>query len=125
MRNAAKLPHISGAQPLESIVVKISNVESTFTGWWWAGSRMGFHTSCRSGSLALRLEGSVILCKQVDQPGIIGKAGGLLSVNVSFMSVGMTSPRKQAVRAIGVDEEGSAAQDPGHPNGRKLPSITG
>ncbi|EFJ37817.1 hypothetical protein SELMODRAFT_402428 [Selaginella moellendorffii] len=54
---------------------------------------------------------------QVDQPGIIGKAGGLLSVNVSFMSVGMTSPRKQAVRAIGVDEEGSAAQDPGHPNG--------
>ncbi|KAM3409830.1 hypothetical protein ACQJBY_002227 [Aegilops geniculata] len=45
---------------------------------------------------------------QVDQPGMIGKVGNILgerNVNVSFMSVGRTSRGKQAIMAIGVDEE--------------------
>ena len=53
------------------------------------------------------LEGSIILCRQVDQPGMIGKVGSILgdeNVNVSFMSVGRTGPRQHAVMAIGVDE---------------------
>jgi len=56
------------------------------------------------------LEGSLILCRQVDQPGMIGSVGSVLgeeNVNVSFMSVGRIAPRKHAVMAIGVDEEPS------------------
>ncbi|URD95619.1 D-3-phosphoglycerate dehydrogenase [Musa troglodytarum] len=54
------------------------------------------------------MEGSLILCRQVDQPGMIGTVGSILgeqNVNVSFMSVGRIAPRKHAVMAIGVDEE--------------------
>ncbi|EFJ26746.1 hypothetical protein SELMODRAFT_412481 [Selaginella moellendorffii] len=110
------------AQPLESIAVKISNVESKFSSAVSDGGRVAVAVAGRikdglahlsqvgQFSMDVSLEGSVILCKQVDQPGIIGKVGGLLgdgNVNVSFMSVGRTSPRKQAVMAIGVDEEPS------------------
>lgn len=41
---------------------------------------------------------------------MIGKVGSVLgeeNVNVSFMSVGRVAPRKQAVMAIGVDEQPS------------------
>ncbi|KAK7822841.1 d-3-phosphoglycerate dehydrogenase 2 [Quercus suber] len=56
------------------------------------------------------LEGSILLCRQVDQPGMIGTVGSILgeeNVNVSFMSVGRIAPRKQAVMAIGVDDQPS------------------
>ena len=59
----------------------------------------------------ISLEGSVLLCRQVDQPGMIGTVGTLLareSVNISYMTVARTGPRKAAVMAIGVDEEPSA-----------------
>lgn len=58
----------------------------------------------------IELEGSLLLCRQVDQPGMIGTVGMLLGshdVNISFMSVGRTGPRGQALMAIGVDEEPS------------------
>jgi len=58
------------------------------------------------------LEGSIILYRQVDQPGMIGKVGTILgedNVNISFMSVGRKSPRQHAVMAIGVDDEPSKA----------------
>ena len=56
------------------------------------------------------LEGSIILCRQVNQPGMIGTVGSILgeeNVNVSFMSVGRIAPGKQAVMAIGVDDQPS------------------
>ncbi|MCD7454685.1 hypothetical protein HAX54_025579 [Datura stramonium] len=58
-------------------------------------------------SVDVSLDGNLILCKQVDQPGMIGKVGNILgesNVNVSFMSVGRTVKRKLAIMAIGVDE---------------------
>ena len=58
----------------------------------------------------MSLEGSVILCRQVDQPGMIGTVGNILgeeNVNISFMSVGRVAPRKHAIMAIGVDDEPS------------------
>lgn len=64
-------------------------------------------TKVGSFEVDVSLEGSLILCRQVDQPGMIGKVGSVLgeeNVNVSFMSVGRIAPRKQAVMAIGVDE---------------------
>jgi len=67
-------------------------------------------TKVGSFSVDVSLEGSIILCRQVDQPGMIGKVGSVLGeedINISFMSVGRTSPRQHAVMAIGVDNEPS------------------
>ncbi|KAL2477293.1 D-3-phosphoglycerate dehydrogenase 1 [Forsythia ovata] len=104
--------------PLEFIQVQIANVESKFDS---AISELGeikvegrvkdgisHLTKVGSFEVDVSLEGSIILCRQVDQPGMIGKVGSILgeeNVNVSFMSVGRIAPRKQAVMAIGVDEE--------------------
>jgi len=59
----------------------------------------------------ISLEGPVMLCRQVDQPGMIGSVGSILAadnVNISFMSVARKGPRTTAIMAIGVDEEPSA-----------------
>ncbi|KAL3638541.1 D-3-phosphoglycerate dehydrogenase 1, chloroplastic [Castilleja foliolosa] len=110
----------SPESPLELIQVQIANVESKFasaisdSGEIKVEGRVkdGIPHLTRVGSfdVDVSLEGSIILCRQVDQPGMIGKVGSILSeenVNVSFMSVGRIAPRKQAVMAIGVDEEPS------------------
>ncbi|CAA2997254.1 D-3-phosphoglycerate dehydrogenase 1, chloroplastic-like [Olea europaea subsp. europaea] len=110
----------SPESPLEFIQVQIANVESKFasaisdSGEIKVEGRVkdGIPHLTRVGSFEVdvSLEGSIILCRQVDQPGMIGKVGSILgeeNVNVSFMSVGRIAPRKQAVMAIGVDEEPS------------------
>ncbi|KAK4405197.1 D-3-phosphoglycerate dehydrogenase 1, chloroplastic [Sesamum angolense] len=108
----------SPESPLELIQVQIANVESRFasaisdSGEIKVEGRVkdGIPHLTRVGSFEVdvSLEGSIILCRQVDQPGMIGKVGSILAednVNVSFMSVGRIAPRKQAVMAIGVDED--------------------
>lgn len=104
--------------PVESIQIQISNVESKFasavseTGQISIDGKVKYgtpHLTC-VGSFAVdvSLEGNLILCRQIDQPGMIGTVGNILgekNVNVSFMSVGRTSRRKKALMAIGVDEE--------------------
>ncbi|WCJ35486.1 D-3-phosphoglycerate dehydrogenase [Euphorbia peplus] len=108
----------SPERPLEFIQVQIANVESKF------GTAMSEYgeinvegrvkdgkphlTKVGSFGVDVSLEGSLILCKQVDQPGIVGKVGSILgddNVNVSFMTVTRIAPRKQAVMTIGIDEE--------------------
>ncbi|CAM6048540.1 unnamed protein product [Sphagnum compactum] len=109
--------------PLDTIQVKLFHVESKFA------SAIPDHTSeitlegkvkdgvphlskVGSFSVDVSLEGSIILCRQVDQPGMIGKVGSVLgeeNINISFMSVGRISPRQHAVMAIGVDDEPSKA----------------
>lgn len=104
--------------PLDSIQLHLSNVESKFasaisdTGDIRVEGRVkdGIPHLTLVGSFAVdvSLEGNLILCRQVDQPGMIGRVGNILSeqnVNISFMSVGRTAPKKQAIMAIGVDEE--------------------
>ncbi|XP_072980624.1 D-3-phosphoglycerate dehydrogenase 3, chloroplastic-like [Typha angustifolia] len=108
----------SPENPLEFIQVQIANVESKFasamseTGEIRVEGRVkdGIPHLTKVGSFQVdvSLEGSLILCRQVDQPGMIGTVGSILgeqNVNVSFMSVGRIAPRKHAVMAIGVDEE--------------------
>ena len=54
------------------------------------------------------LDGALVLCRHRDQPGVIGAVGTTLAesdINVNFMSVGRTGPRKDAVMAIGVDDK--------------------
>lgn len=104
--------------PVDSIQVQISNVESKFasavaeSGPISIEGKVKFgepHLTCvGSFDVDVSLEGNLILCRQVDQPGMIGRVGNILgeqNVNVSFMSVGRTSRRKKAIMAIGVDEE--------------------
>ncbi|KAJ7541493.1 hypothetical protein O6H91_10G062300 [Diphasiastrum complanatum] len=106
--------------PLDSIQVKIANVESKFASAISDSGDITLEGKVKDGvahlskvgafSVDISLEGSIILCRQVDQPGMIGKVGSLLgeeNVNISFMSVGRISPRKKAVMAIGVDDEPS------------------
>ncbi|KAL1319733.1 hypothetical protein HN51_003401 [Arachis hypogaea] len=104
--------------PVHSIQVQVSNVESKFASAVLDGGQISIEgkvkygvphlTTVGSFAVDVSLEGNLILCRQVDQPGMIGRVGNILgdeNVNVSFMSVGRTSRRRKAIMAIGVDEE--------------------
>lgn len=104
--------------PLDSIQVQLANVTSKFASALGDGADIALAGRVKDGvpyltlvgsfATDISMEGSIILCRQVDQPGMIGRVGSLLgshNVNISFMSVGRTGPRKQAVMAIGVDDE--------------------
>ncbi|MCD7462997.1 D-3-phosphoglycerate dehydrogenase 1, chloroplastic [Datura stramonium] len=108
----------SPESPLEFIQVHISSVESKFASALSDSGEIRVEGRVKDGiphltkvgsfEVDVSLEGSIILCRQVDQPGMIGKVGSILSeenVNVSFMSVGRIAPRKHAIMAIGVDEQ--------------------
>ncbi|KAL2243130.1 D-3-phosphoglycerate dehydrogenase 2, chloroplastic [Sesamum indicum] len=108
----------SSENPIESIQVQISNVVSKFESALLDNGNISIegkvkygtpHLTCvGSFSVDVSLEGNLILCRQVDQPGMIGRVGNILgesNVNVSFMSVGRTVRRTKAIMAIGVDEE--------------------
>ncbi|PNX73858.1 d-3-phosphoglycerate dehydrogenase chloroplastic-like, partial [Trifolium pratense] len=108
----------SPENPLEFIQVQIANVESRFASAISDSGEITVEGRVKDGvphltkvgsfEVDVSLEGSIILCRQVDQPGMIGKVGSILgeeNVNVSFMSVGRIAPRKQAVMAIGVDDQ--------------------
>ncbi|KAF7840783.1 D-3-phosphoglycerate dehydrogenase 1, chloroplastic-like [Senna tora] len=110
----------SPESPLEFIQIQIANVESRFASAISESGEIKLEGRVKDGiphltevgsfDVDVSLEGSIILCRQVDQPGMIGKVGSVLgeeNVNVSFMSVGRIAPRKQAVMAIGVDDQPS------------------
>ncbi|GAV70476.1 2-Hacid_dh domain-containing protein/ACT domain-containing protein/2-Hacid_dh_C domain-containing protein [Cephalotus follicularis] len=110
----------SPALPIEFIHVQIANVESKFSSAISDSGEIKVEGRVKDGKphltkvgsfdVDVSLEGSLILCSQVDQPGMIGKVGSILgeeNVNVNFMSVGRIAPRKQAIMTIGVDEEPS------------------
>lgn len=114
-----KVPHDGSPQePVESIQVQLAHVESKFASALSEGGDIIVEGKVKDGiphltkvgaySVDVSLEGSLILCRQVDQPGMIGKVGSILgsqNVNVNFMSVGRTAPRRRAIMAIGVDDE--------------------
>ncbi|MCO5605784.1 hypothetical protein L7F22_059968 [Adiantum nelumboides] len=108
--------------PLETIEIKIAHVESKFASAISDSGEIALEGKVKDGipylskvgsfDVDVSLEGSVILCRQVDQPGMIGNVGNVLgeeNINISFMSVGRTAPRKKAVMAIGVDDEPTQA----------------
>ncbi|KAG8380237.1 hypothetical protein BUALT_Bualt07G0172400 [Buddleja alternifolia] len=108
----------SPENPIESIQVQISNVGSKFASALLDNGHISIEGKVKYGiphltrvgsfSVDVSLEGNLILCRQVDQPGMIGQVGNILgetNVNVSFMSVGRTVKRTKAIMAIGVDEE--------------------
>ncbi|XP_042495338.1 D-3-phosphoglycerate dehydrogenase 1, chloroplastic-like [Macadamia integrifolia] len=104
--------------PVDSIELRISNVQSKFASALLDDGEITVEGRVKEGiphltrigsfSVDVSLEGNLILCRQVDQPGMIGLVGNILgekNVNVNFMSVCRTAAREQAIMAIGVDEE--------------------
>ncbi|KAG9141022.1 hypothetical protein Leryth_012615 [Lithospermum erythrorhizon] len=105
--------------PVDSVQVQISNVQSKFASAISDNGDISIEGKVKYGGVPhltvvgsfgvdVSLEGNLILCRQVDQPGMIGHVGNVLgeqNVNVSFMSVGRTVKRTKAIMAIGVDEE--------------------
>lgn len=110
----------SQEKPIDFVQVQVPNVESRFAS---AMSETGdikvegrvkgstpYLTKIGCYNVSVSLEGSLLLCRQVDQPGIIGKVGKILgaeNVNVGFMSVNRTTVVKRAVMTIGLDDEPS------------------
>ena len=110
----------SPESPLEFVQVQIINVESRLANAILESGEIIVEGRVKDGlphltkvgsfEVDVSLEGSIILCRQVDQLGMIGQDGSILgdeNVNISFMSVGRIAPRKQTVMAIGVDEQPS------------------
>ncbi|XAR61926.1 Phosphoglycerate dehydrogenase [Bertholletia excelsa] len=111
----------SREKPIEFILLQLANVESRLASAISETGEIQVQGMVKEGlphltmvgpfEVDVSLEGSLILCKQVDQPGIIGKVGNIMgkaNVNVNFMSVGRIAALKQAVMTIGVDEEPDA-----------------
>jgi D-3-phosphoglycerate dehydrogenase len=109
----------STGAPLESVSVTIADVDSRFASATGDATRSitlegkvkdGVAHLSKVGSFRVdvSLEGSIILYRQVDQPGMIGKVGTILgedNVNIAFMSVGRTLRGLDAIVAIGTDED--------------------
>ena len=87
--------------PLETVGVRISQVISNFTSALSETGDIALEGKVKEGipylskvgsfDVDVSLEGNVILCRQVDQPGMIGAVGNILgegNINISFMSVG-------------------------------------
>ncbi|KAL2458696.1 D-3-phosphoglycerate dehydrogenase 2 [Forsythia ovata] len=104
--------------PVESIQLQISNVESKFENGLLDNRNISVEGNVKYGiphltrlesfSVDVSLDGHLILCRQVHQPGMIGRVGNILgehNVSVNFMSVGRSVKRTEAIMAIGVDEE--------------------
>ncbi len=71
-----------------------------------------FLTKIGGYDVELSVTGSVILCRQRDQPGIVAGISSLLAesgVNISFMTVCRTAKNEDAIMAIGIDEEPTQA----------------
>jgi len=52
-------------------------------------------------------QGRILISGHLDRPGIIGKVGTILGgsdVNISFMQMGRSGPRTDAIMALGLDE---------------------
>nr|XP_018675950.1 PREDICTED: D-3-phosphoglycerate dehydrogenase 1, chloroplastic-like [Musa acuminata subsp. malaccensis] len=104
--------------PLDSIQVHLTNAESKFVSILSDAGDILVEgkvkddiphlTPVGSFTVDVSLEGNLILCRQVDQPGMTGHTRRILgdeNVNINFMSVCRTAPKKQAKMAIGVDEK--------------------
>ena len=111
-----------GADVLSSMSVALGAGKAKFTAAVDKTGRIYVEGTVRAGrpyltkigafDVDLSVEGSILLCRQRDQPGIVGTIGTLLAregVNINFMTVGRTARSEEAVMAIGVDGEPSEA----------------
>lgn len=106
---------------LSSLSVALGTSKSTFSAAVDKTGRIYVEGSVKNGTpylekiggfdVELAMQGSVLLCRQRDQPGIVGSVGMALAkgdINISFMTVCRTSRNEEAIMAIGIDDEPSA-----------------
>lgn len=106
---------------LSGLSVALGTNRSTFSAAVDKTNRIYVEGTVRSGTpyltkiggfdVDLSVQGSVLLCRQRDQPGIVGNIGMLLAkgnVNINFMTVCRTAKNAEAIMAIGIDDEPSA-----------------
>ncbi|CAG9464264.1 unnamed protein product [Pedinophyceae sp. YPF-701] len=110
---------VDGKDILSNLTVSMGG-KSKFSGALDAAGKLTFGGAVVKGApfitcigetdVEIACYGGVILCKQRDQPGVIGAVATTLAqddINVSFMTVGRDKPRGAAVMAVGVDEDPS------------------
>jgi D-3-phosphoglycerate dehydrogenase len=103
---------------LSSLSVALGTGKSTFSAAVDKTGRIYVEGQVKNGTpyltkvggfdVELAMQGSVLLCRQRDQPGIVGNVGMALAksnINISFMTVCRTSRNEEAIMAIGIDDE--------------------
>ncbi|OWM64827.1 D-3-phosphoglycerate dehydrogenase 1, chloroplastic-like isoform X2 [Punica granatum] len=114
--------HGSPEYPLEFIQIQVANVESRFASALSKSGEIEVEGQVRDGIPYLTkvgiievdcpLEGRILICKTIDQPGLIGGVGSILGeakVNISFMKAGRTlliikldeDPAEETIKKIG------------------------
>lgn len=106
---------------LSSLSVALGTGKSTFSAAVDKTGRIYVEGTVRSNTpyltkiggfeVDLSVQGSVLLCRQRDQPGIVGNVGMALAkgnINISFMTVCRTTRNEEAIMAIGIDDEPTA-----------------
>jgi len=108
-----------GRDVLSSMSISLKASETKFSGALDKYNRLYMEGAVKYGSphltkvgsfdVDLALDGSILLVRQIDQPGIIAECAALLSeaaINVSFMTVCRRGDKgEEAIMAIGIDEE--------------------
>ncbi|KAF6266588.1 D-isomer specific 2-hydroxyacid dehydrogenase [Scenedesmus sp. NREL 46B-D3] len=107
-----------GCDVLSSLSVALGTGKATFSAAVDKTGRIYVEGTVKNGTpyltkvggfdVELAMQGSVLLCRQRDQPGIVGNVGMALAksnINISFMTVCRTSRHEEAIMAIGIDDE--------------------
>lgn len=108
----------NGSAVLSSLSVALGTGKSTFSAAVDKTGRIYVEGTVRQNTpyltkiggfdVDLSVQGSVLLCRQRDQPGIVGNVGMALAkgnINISFMTVCRTTRNEEAIMAIGIDDE--------------------
>lgn len=114
----AVLSHCVCSAVLSSLSVALGTGKSTFSAAVDKTGRIYVEGTVRQNTpyltkiggfdVDLSVQGSVLLCRQRDQPGIVGNVGMALAkgnINISFMTVCRTTRNEEAIMAIGIDDE--------------------
>jgi len=118
MRISEVIVRSEGSDVLSSMSIALGTSASKFSAVVDKTGRIYVEGCVRSGTplltkigafdVELSVRGAVLLCRQRDQPGIVGAIGTLLAadgVNISYMTVCRTARNEEAIMAIGIDEE--------------------
>eukprot|EP00879_Flechtneria_rotunda_P019347 GHRR01020319.1.p1 GENE.GHRR01020319.1~~GHRR01020319.1.p1 ORF type:complete len:352 (+),score=137.88 GHRR01020319.1:103-1056(+) len=110
-----------GSEVLSSLSVALGTSKATFSAAVDKTGRIYVEGAVKNNApyltkiggfdVELSVQGSVLLIRQRDQPGIVGNVGMALAkgnINISFMTVCRTSRNEEAIMAIGIDDQPNA-----------------
>lgn len=101
----------SGFKNLITLTVKTDVGEETVSGTVFSKDRIRI-TSIGGYTMDMVPEGSVIISRHLDKPGVIGRASTILGaaeINIAGMQVGRKKPGEEAIMVLNVDSDVPAA----------------